>query len=199
MPLFVLNQVSEERCEWLVPGMLRDKVQALLRPCTSVPRSRLVPLPETATKFAETLNAPERFGHNAAWWMPCSKLVRDATSLDIVRGRHQGRHAHPHHFMNFRVVDEHGRQLGHGRNLGALKAEWGKTGAARSGAGFAQAVAKPERAPIEMRARWSGGAFCAGEGRVRRAGDLTERAADSSARPRKQGCLLSERSKVKRP
>ena len=27
--------------------------------------------------------------------------------------------------MNFRVVDEHGRQLGHGRNLGALKAEWG--------------------------------------------------------------------------
>jgi ATP-dependent helicase HrpA len=27
--------------------------------------------------------------------------------------------------MNFRVVDEHGRQLGQGRNLGALKAEWG--------------------------------------------------------------------------
>ena len=27
-----------------------------------------------------------------------------------------------HLFMNFRVVDEHGRQLGHGRNLGALRA-----------------------------------------------------------------------------
>ena len=33
-------------------------------------------------------------------------------------------------FMNFRVVDEHGRQLGMGRNLGALKAELG--GQARS-------------------------------------------------------------------
>jgi ATP-dependent helicase HrpA len=32
----------------------------------------------------------------------------------------------PHYFMNFRVVDEHGRQLGQGRNLGALKAELGK-------------------------------------------------------------------------
>jgi ATP-dependent helicase HrpA len=32
----------------------------------------------------------------------------------------------PHYFMNFRVVDEHGRQLGQGRNLGALKAQWGK-------------------------------------------------------------------------
>ncbi len=31
----------------------------------------------------------------------------------------------PHLFMNFRVVDEHGRQLGTGRNLGALKAELG--------------------------------------------------------------------------
>jgi len=30
-----------------------------------------------------------------------------------------------HFFMNFKVVDEHGRQLGMGRNLGALKAELG--------------------------------------------------------------------------
>jgi ATP-dependent helicase HrpA len=29
VPLFVLNQVSEDRCEWLVPGMLKDKIQAL--------------------------------------------------------------------------------------------------------------------------------------------------------------------------
>jgi ATP-dependent helicase HrpA len=31
----------------------------------------------------------------------------------------------PHLFMNLRIVDEHGRQLGMGRNLGALKADWG--------------------------------------------------------------------------
>jgi ATP-dependent helicase HrpA len=31
----------------------------------------------------------------------------------------------PHLFMHLRVVDEHGRQLGEGRNLGALKAELG--------------------------------------------------------------------------
>ncbi|MGZ5847296.1 MAG: ATP-dependent RNA helicase HrpA, partial [Ramlibacter sp.] len=31
VPLFVLNQVSDDRAEWLVPGMLRDKVQALLK------------------------------------------------------------------------------------------------------------------------------------------------------------------------
>ena len=62
VPLFVLNQVSEERCEWLVPGMLKDKVQALLKTLHQRPRSRLVPLPDTAQKFADQLNAPEVFG-----------------------------------------------------------------------------------------------------------------------------------------
>ena len=38
VPLYVLNQVSEERCEWLVPGMLKDKVQALVK---SLPRGRV--------------------------------------------------------------------------------------------------------------------------------------------------------------
>ena len=31
VPIFALNQVHDERCEWLVPGMLKDKVQVLLK------------------------------------------------------------------------------------------------------------------------------------------------------------------------
>ena len=53
------------------------------------------------------------------------KLVRDATSLDVKRADIKVDMLPPHLFMNFRVVDEHGRQLGTGRNLGALKAELG--------------------------------------------------------------------------
>ena len=125
IPLFVLNQVNDERCEWLVPGMLKEKVQALLKTLHQRPRSRLVPLPETASRFAETLNEPARFG-TASLTDAVLKLVRDATSLDIVRADIKVDMLQPHFFMNFRVVDEHGRQLGQGRNLGALKAEWGK-------------------------------------------------------------------------
>jgi ATP-dependent helicase HrpA len=125
VPLFVLNQVNEERCEWLVPGMLREKVQALIKTLHQRPRSRLVPLPDTAAKFAEVLNDPARFGAGSLT-DAVLKLVRDATSLDIVRADIKVDMLTPHFFMNFRVVDEHGRVLGHGRNLGALKAEWGK-------------------------------------------------------------------------
>jgi ATP-dependent helicase HrpA len=125
VPLFVLNQVNEERCEWLVPGMLKDKVQALLKTLHQRPRSRLVPLPDTAAKFAEALNAPEKFGAGSLV-DAVLRQVRDATSLDIVRADIKVDMLTPHYFMNFRVVDEHGRQLGQGRNLAALKSDWGK-------------------------------------------------------------------------
>ena len=124
VPLFVLNQVNEERCEWLVPGMLKDKAQALLKTLHQRPRSRLVPLPETAARMAQVLNAPERFGAGGLV-DALLKLVREATALDIVRADIKVDMLPAHFFMNIRVIDEHGRQLGQGRNLGALKAQWG--------------------------------------------------------------------------
>ena len=124
VPIFALNQVSEERCEWLVPGMLKDKLLVLLKTLHQRPRSRLVPLPATAEKFAQALTEPAVFGAGSLM-DALLKLVRDATSLDIVRNDIKLDMISPHHLMHLRVVDEHGRQLGQGRNLGALKAELG--------------------------------------------------------------------------
>jgi ATP-dependent helicase HrpA len=124
LPLFALNQVNEEQCEWLVPGMLKDKIQALIKTLHQRPRSRLVPLPDTAARIAADLLQPEKHGAGALT-DAVLKWVRDATSLDIKRNDFKLDMLPPHLFMNFRVVDEHGRQLGHGRNLGALKGELG--------------------------------------------------------------------------
>ena len=124
LPLFVLNQVSEERCEWLVPGMLKDKIQALLKSLPQKPRARLVPLPDSAEKLAATLSAPERWAQGSLT-DALLKEVRQITGLDVKRTDFKLDMLQPHQFMNLRVVDEHGRQLGQGRNLPALKAEWG--------------------------------------------------------------------------
>jgi ATP-dependent helicase HrpA len=124
VPLFVLNQVSEERAEWLVPGMLNQKIHALLKTLHQRPRSRLVPLPESAARLTEALSADAVFG-SGPLVDALLKLVRDATQVDVKRADFKLDMLPPHLFMNFRVVDEHGRQLGHGRNLGALKAELG--------------------------------------------------------------------------
>ncbi len=124
VPLFVLNQVSEERAEWLVPGMLNQKVHALLKTLHQKPRSRLVPLPDSAARLTAALCEPEVFGAGTLT-DALLKLVRAETQVDVKRADFKLDMLPPHLFMNFRVVDEHGRQLGHGRNLGALKAELG--------------------------------------------------------------------------
>ncbi|WP_406625961.1 ATP-dependent RNA helicase HrpA [Acidovorax sp. SDU_ACID1] len=124
VPLFVLNQVSEERAEWLVPGMLKDKIQALLKSLPQRPRSRLVPLPESAARLAALFTEEGRWAQGGLI-DALLKQVRDETSLDVKRADFKLDMLSPHLFMNFRVTDEHGRQLGQGRNIAALKAEWG--------------------------------------------------------------------------
>jgi ATP-dependent helicase HrpA len=146
VPLFVLNQVSEDRCEWLVPGLLKDKIQALLKSLPQRPRSRFVPLPESATRLAAELSAPELFGAGSLTDVLLKK-ARDETSLDIKRTDFKHEMLSPHLFMNLCVVDEHGRQLGMGRNLGALK---GELGAKARGAFQALAQLKVATAPAAV-------------------------------------------------
>ena len=144
VPLFVLNQVSEARCEWLVPGMLKDKIQALLKSLPQKPRSRFVPLPESAARLNDILGAPEAFGIGSLT-DALLKLVREATSLDVKRTDFKLDMLPAHLFMNFRVVDEHGRQRGQGRNLAALKAELGgeARGAFQALAGLKSSLPSP--------------------------------------------------------
>src|SRR5690606_28461428 len=129
VPIYALNQVSDERCEWLVPGMLKDKVLALVKSLHQRPRSRLMPLAEFAQGFVDAANDEGRFGAGSLV-DAVLKAVRERTQLDVKRADFKLEQLSPHLFMNFRVVDEHGRQLGMGRNLASLKAELG--GQARS-------------------------------------------------------------------
>src|SRR5438105_4336016 len=56
VPIYALNQVNDERCEWLVPGMLKDKVMALVKSLHQRPRSRLMPLAEFAEEFVASVH-----------------------------------------------------------------------------------------------------------------------------------------------
>lgn len=123
VPLFVLNQIQEERCEWLVPGMLKDKIQALLKSLPQKPRARLVPLPESAAQLAQMLTTPEAWAQGSLI-EALLKLVKQRTGLDIKRTDFKLDMLQAHHFMALRLVDEHGRQLALSRQLPVLKAEW---------------------------------------------------------------------------
>ncbi|HEY0845364.1 MAG TPA: ATP-dependent RNA helicase HrpA [Noviherbaspirillum sp.] len=120
IPLYVLNQVSAERCEWLVPGMLKEKVHMLLKSLPQKLRRHCVPLPEYAAGFCERA----AFGKGSLIDAVMAD-VREQTGVALKTADFKLETLPAHHFMNFKVVDEHGRQLEMGRNLAGLQAEFG--------------------------------------------------------------------------
>ena len=120
LPIYALNAASADRCEWLVPGMLKDKLVALTKTLPQRPRSRLVPLPEYADSFIER----HEFGAGSLVDVLVAD-VRTRSGIEIKAADFKHEQLAPHLLMNLRVVDEHGRQLGESRYLAQLKAELG--------------------------------------------------------------------------
>lgn len=124
VPLMWLNQVNPIRCEWLVPGMLKEKAHLLIKSLPQKLRRHLVPVPQFAEQFAAA--------HTQAihWEKPLLESLKNYIVLQtparptLADFRLETLPAH--HFMNFKLVDEHGRQLDMQRSLQSLKAEWGK-------------------------------------------------------------------------
>ncbi|MEY4591243.1 MAG: hypothetical protein RIR18_138 [Pseudomonadota bacterium] len=135
LPLAHLNPLPAKRCEWLVPGLLKEKVVQLVKTLPQRIRAKLVPVPDFAAAFVDwlagqedkrretRLNAGivptliefilEHYGLNARGWA----ITPDAFRPDAL----------PAHFsMNFKLIDEHGRQLDMQRSLTQLRAEWGR-------------------------------------------------------------------------
>jgi ATP-dependent helicase HrpA len=124
VPLFALNQIPRERVDWLVPGMLKEKVQLLLKSLPQKLRRHCVPLPDYAANFFERNQDPVRFGRGDL----IDALIADIhahTSARVLTTDFKLETLPAHMFMNFKVVDEHGRQLDMGRNLATLQAELG--------------------------------------------------------------------------
>jgi ATP-dependent helicase HrpA len=140
VPIYALNQVNAERVDWLVPGMLEAKVLALVKSLHQRPRSRLVPLPEYVAEFVATHDFAQ-----GELLEVLLKAVKERTQIAVQRNDFKLETLSPHHFMNFRVVDEHGRQLGMGRNLATLKSELG--GQARSAFQALAALKLPASTP----------------------------------------------------
>ncbi len=124
VPLYALNQVSQNRCEWLVPGMLKEKVHLLLKSLPQKLRRHCVPLPDYAAGFCERIHAAKKFGLGALLDALIAD-VREQTGTMVKIADFKLETLPAHHFMNFKVIDEHGRQLDMGRNLAALQAEFG--------------------------------------------------------------------------
>ncbi|WP_255631251.1 ATP-dependent RNA helicase HrpA [Caballeronia sp. dw_19] len=123
VPLFGLNQVDARRSEWLVRGMLKEKVQLLLKSLPQKLRRHLVPLPEFSAGVVER-HSGKTFGAGGLLEALIAD-IREQTQIAMKPSDFKLESLPAHLFMNFKVIDEHGRQLAMGRNLAQLRSELG--------------------------------------------------------------------------
>lgn len=122
VPQTSLPEMDAVPLEWLVPGMLKEKVQALLKSLPQKIRRHCVPLPEYAQGFCG------RWSEQAGVKPLITALIADIsqeTGMAPKRDEFKLDGISAHCFMNIRVVDEHQRYLAEGRDLAAVQAQLG--------------------------------------------------------------------------
>ncbi len=152
IPLALLNQLNPVQTEWLVPGMLREKLTYLIKALPKTFRRVCVPVPEFVTGFLEYIESnslssfPRRRessqgdyvdtgldsrlrGNDADEGVPLletlAAYIEQKTTLKISKEDWNLSEIPAHHLMNFSIVDDAGRELAMGRDWNALKKQLG--------------------------------------------------------------------------
>jgi ATP-dependent helicase HrpA len=120
VPQAVLNQVSEDRCQWLVPGLLRERIVALLRSLPKGLRKSFVPAPEYADACVKAFVPSEK-----PLILALSEQLKAMTGVHVPEDAWSEENLPDHLKMNFQVLDENGRTVDSGRDLARLQRRHG--------------------------------------------------------------------------
>jgi ATP-dependent helicase HrpA len=119
VPLAALNQVPASRFEWLVPGLLKEKLTALIKSLPKQLRVQFVPAPEFAQQAFDKLK-PEGSLYDAL-----ALFLSKTEGVTVRAGDFDPASLLDHLHMNFAVVDESNKRLATGRDLAALRKQFG--------------------------------------------------------------------------
>ncbi|HGO8318738.1 TPA: DUF3418 domain-containing protein [Neisseria meningitidis] len=129
LPLTVLNRISPAALEWLVPGMLREKIQLLIKALPKQIRRICVPVPDFITKFLES--NPDR--QAAIIPQLAHFIAKSAGDMRIFEQIDQDAWAvqelPEHCYLNLRIIDDGGQELAGGRKLHELQQQLGQAAA----------------------------------------------------------------------
>ncbi|MFK2872743.1 ATP-dependent RNA helicase HrpA [Dyella lipolytica] len=119
LPLAMLNALPTARCEWLVPGLLGEKVAELIRGLPKSLRRNFVPAPDFARAFVEAESPRDESLTKAL-----ATFLRRTTGVEINASDFAPVALPPHFAMRYRLHDDKGHTLASGRDLSALRGQW---------------------------------------------------------------------------
>jgi len=119
-PVALLNQLPAARLQWLVPGLLKDKIIALLKALPKDLRRSFVPAPD----YADACIGRLTFGEGALG-EALTDVLRQMTGTEVPPETWKLEAVDDYLKMNVRLIDDEGCRLASGRDLEALRREWG--------------------------------------------------------------------------
>ena len=113
IPVALINQVSENQGDWLVPGLLKEKLVALFKSLPKQYRRQLVPIPDTVERLLNRLQPDTD--------IPLIRLIgaeiKRMTGVHVPEDQWNESLLDKHLNMNYKIVDADGRQLASGKDL----------------------------------------------------------------------------------
>lgn len=120
IPLATLNQIPAERFEWLVPGLLREKVISLMKTMPKSLRVKFVPVPEHADQALAALRLSVPSLHDEL-----AHALGKMIGEPMDRSAFTASELPPYLLMNFRIIDDAGEIVTAGRDLDAIRRRLG--------------------------------------------------------------------------
>ncbi|MCO6456709.1 MAG: ATP-dependent RNA helicase HrpA [Pirellulaceae bacterium] len=123
-PREALVQLPADRLGWLVPGLLEQKIVAMIRALPKSVRRLLVPAPDTARQVLREIQYGQG-SFEATVAQALSRIAGQRIDPDSFRGEQLPDYLR----MHVQVVDEQGQPLAAGRDLAELRQQLGVTAA----------------------------------------------------------------------
>jgi ATP-dependent helicase HrpA len=120
IPLAQLNQLTNEPFEWLVPGLIREKIISLLKGLPKVIRRNFVPVPDYVDHCL-----PELSLWNGPLYQALENKLKKYSGVTVKTNDWHLEKLPLHLKMNFRLLDGNGKIIKTCRDLGVLQAEFG--------------------------------------------------------------------------
>ncbi|MGM0681395.1 MAG: DUF3418 domain-containing protein, partial [Thermodesulfobacteriota bacterium] len=115
VPVTLSGHLRRDDFEWLVPGLLLEKITFLLKGLPKNLRRQLVPIPETARELMEAMAVGQ-----GSFFQQLEDLLLRYFRLKVDRGQWDLDLLPAHLRMNFALVDEKQRVVAEGKELGKL-------------------------------------------------------------------------------
>ena len=124
IPLTILNQVKPDRFDWLVPGLLREKIIFLIKSLPKTLRKNFVPAPNIADACMSRMKVGE-----GRLLQALETQLKKMTGIALPHDAWQTNTLPVHLQMNFSIIDQKGTKLATGRDLLYLQKQFGSLAA----------------------------------------------------------------------